>query len=88
MYRWRVGFYGPITRKAVKQFQREHGLKTVAEIGQYNATTATIHTSVLEAHVLHTASTSGAASGDAPPSVGPSQSAADAPGSELSPNQG
>ena len=88
MYRWRVGFYGPNTRKAVEQFQREYGLETVAEIGQYDATTAASLTSVLEAQVPPTASTGGAASGDAPASAGPSQSAADAPGPELSPAQG
>lgn len=63
MYRRAVGMFGPNTRMAVLQFQREYGLNEVAEEGVYDATTGASLSSVLEAQVPPTAAAGGANAG-------------------------
>eukprot|EP00178_Gracilaria_changii_P016676 TRINITY_DN479_c1_g1_i1.p1 TRINITY_DN479_c1_g1~~TRINITY_DN479_c1_g1_i1.p1 ORF type:complete len:785 (+),score=176.86 TRINITY_DN479_c1_g1_i1:2486-4840(+) len=60
MYRRVVGMYGPRTRTAVSQFQREYGLEGAAQLGVYDDITAASLTSILEAQVPPTAATGGA----------------------------
>ncbi|CDF38540.1 unnamed protein product [Chondrus crispus] len=81
MYRRAVGMYGPKTKAAVMQFQREHGLSDVVESGVYDATTAASLVSIIETQVPPTAAT-----GSDPAESGPSSATTTAP--ESSPARG
>lgn len=81
MYRRGVGMFGPNTKAAVMQFQREHGLSDVVDAGAYDATTAASLVSIIETQVPPTAAAGGDTAG-----AGPSSATATTP--EPSPAQG
>eukprot|EP00737_Agarophyton_chilense_P000205 gb/GEZJ01000235.1/.p1 GENE.gb/GEZJ01000235.1/~~gb/GEZJ01000235.1/.p1 ORF type:complete len:581 (-),score=96.91 gb/GEZJ01000235.1/:1832-3574(-) len=84
MYLRVVGMYGPRTRAAVSQFQREYSLTGTAQLGVYDDITAASLISMLEAQVPPTAAAGGAAT-TASEGTGPTTPAS-APG--PSPAQG
>ncbi|KAI0564437.1 putative peptidoglycan binding protein [Gracilaria domingensis] len=82
MYSRVVGMYGPRTRNAVSQFQREYGLDGTAQLGVYDDITAASMLSMMEAQVPPTAAAGGASTPTPDSAVPPN------PTPDLPPAQG
>lgn len=78
MYAWRMGTYGPRTRTAVEQFQREYGLESNAELGVYDELTRAALFSIVDSGVPTRVASGGGED------VTPTASAATGPGADAS----
>jgi peptidoglycan hydrolase-like protein with peptidoglycan-binding domain len=75
MYARRVGFFGPNTRSALAQFQREYGLHENVALGTYDDLTRGALFSIVDSSAAEQAAT---ASGTGDGGAGPSSAASPA----------